>query len=456
MASPAAQMMGVAGVITPPQVPGGVRNLGAAMPEVLTVRLPNVHKHPKQRRFIISAAKRKVVRAGRRGGKTIGAAVLATLAFLNGRRVLYAVPTDDQKAQFWDAVKRFLRDGIERGVYRKNETTCVIRLPYGKGRIRAKTAWDPDTLRGDYADLLILDEAQLMRESAWAEVGAPMLLDNDGDAVFIYTPPSLRSRARSRARDPRWVTRLFERARRDGQRWRAFHFTSYDNPFISRTALAEIVSDMTELAYRQEILAEDVDENPAALWRREWIERGRVTEAPPLERVVVAVDPSGSSDGDAIGIVVGGVARQGGVTHWYTLADRTLHGKPDEWARAAVSAYIEFEADYIVAESNFGGEMVASVLHQVDPTVPVRLVHASRGKAVRADPVSAIYAQGRAHHVGGFPALEDELCLWTPGDPSPNRLDALVWGVTELVINRKGRPAGQVARGALLGHRRRR
>jgi hypothetical protein len=198
----------------------------------LTVRLPR--PHARQLAFIDSPAKRKVVRAGRRGGKTVGVAIYAVEQFLAGRRVLYGTPTQDQIDRFWEECKRALREPIDAGVFYKNETRHIIELAGTEQRIRAKTAWDADTLRGDYADVLILDEFQLMHEETWGVVGAPMLLDNDGDAVFVYTPPSLRTIQHSRASDPYHAAKLFQRAKQDTSgRWAAFHFSSHDNPHIS-------------------------------------------------------------------------------------------------------------------------------------------------------------------------------------------------------------------------------
>lgn len=230
----------------------------------LTVTLPNSKKHPKQQAFIDSQAKRKVIRAGRRGGKTVGAAIMAVNAFLAGRRVLYATPTADQVEKFWYEVKQALAEPIQHLVFSKNETLHIVEKVGTENRLKAKTAWNADTLRGDYADLLILDEFQLMNEDTWEVVGAPMLLDNDGDAVFIYTPPSLRSAGVSKARDPRHAAKLFKEALADATgRWEAFTFTSHDNPYISKTALGELISDMSKSSYRQEILAED-DESQAS------------------------------------------------------------------------------------------------------------------------------------------------------------------------------------------------
>ena len=211
-----------------------------------------------QARFVFSTSKRIIIRAGRRSGKTTGVAVKAINAFLADRRVLYAAPTQEQTEKFWYEVKRALAEALDAKVYHKDETTHTIELPRSEQRLRCKTAWNADTLRGDYADLLILDEYQLVNEDAWELVGAPMLLDNNGDAVFVYTPPSLRSVGMSKARDPRHAARLFKQAQEDKTgRWQALHFTSHDNPHISQAALAEIIRDMSRQSYRQEILAED-------------------------------------------------------------------------------------------------------------------------------------------------------------------------------------------------------
>lgn len=408
----------------------------------VTLRKP----HTEQRRFIESPAKRKVIRAGRRGGKTVGIAILAVMAFLAGKRVLYATPTQEQIGAFWFEVKRALAEPLESGVFRANESTHTIELPGTQQRIRAKTAWNADTLRGDFADLLILDEYQLMDESTWTEVGAPMLMDNDGDAVFIYTPPSLRSRSASKASDKRHASKLFKKAAADPSgRWATFHFASAANPHISQAALAEIAQDMTALAYRQEIGAEDIDDAPGALWTRSMF---RHMEAVPtgvtLVKCATGVDPPGSTDGDEAGIVTDALGSDG---VYYVLADNSRHGSPEQWARTAVNAWEHNKADRLIAETNFGGDMVKHTIRTVNPDVPVRVVHASRGKAVRAEPIVALYEQGKVVHVGDLSALEDEMCQWDPGDPrakSPNRLDAHVWAMSYLTGKLQGQRKAEV------------
>ncbi len=406
--------------------------------------------HAKQGAFIASPAKRKVVRGGRRGGKTTGLANLAVQAFLAGRRVLYAAPTNEQVGRFWFEAKRALQELIDAKRVYVNETQHVIEFPQTENRIRAKTAWNANTLRGDYADLLILDEWQLMAEETWDQVGAPMLLDNDGDAVFVYTPPSLSSRGVTKAVDPRHAAKMYKAAEADTTgRWEAFHFTSHDNPHISADALADITLDMTGLAIRQEILAEDVEEAPGALWAVALIDATRVKTHPDLATIVIGVDPPGGAV--ECGIVAAGRGVDGDI---YVFADESLFTTPEGWAGATIDLYEDLEADVILGEKNFGGDMVRSNIKASavarDVEINYRDVHASRGKAVRAQPVVAAWERGEVHMVGSLPHLEDEMVMWVPGSgPSPNRLDAMVWACTDL---RKRQPPPAPKVHDLLGH----
>lgn len=186
---------------------------------------------------------------------------------------------------------------------------------------------------------------------------------------------------------------------------------------------------------RQELNAELLDDVEGALWTLALIEAHRVTKHPPLTRVVVGVDPKASVLADSeTGIVVAGLGVDG---HAYVLDDASLNDTPERWASQVVSAYHRHKADRIVPEVNQGGDMVAATLRAIDPTVPVRPVHASRGKVTRAEPVVTLYEQGRVHHVGVFAKLEDQMCSWVPGEASPDRMDALVWAITELMIARR-------------------
>lgn len=190
---------------------------------------------------------------------------------------------------------------------------------------------------------------------------------------------------------------------------------------------------------RQELYAEILSDVPGALWTRDTLELYRVRTPPhDLMRVVVAIDPAvtATKDSDETGIVVcaiGGTDR-----HGYVLEDLTVRGSPEEWARIAVNAYHRHKADRIIGEANNGGDMVEATIRTVDRYVSYKSVRASRSKRTRAEPVSSLYEQGRVHHVGTFGQLEDQQCTWVPGEPSPDRVDALVWGLTELMLRRKG------------------
>lgn len=364
--------------------------------------------------------------------------------FLSGRRQLYATPTSEQLDACWKEVCRALAEPVAAGVFKKNETLHQIELPGTEQRLRGKTAWNADTMRGDYADDLYLDEWQLMDDEVWEVVAQPMLLDKNGDAVLIYTPPSIRTRSQSRARDPLHAAKMFKAKQLEiaediasGREptWAVFHFPSWANPYISKQALDDISRDMSALAVRQEIAAEDIMEVPGALWTRELIDKTRVKKEalPEMRRIVVAIDPSVTSKetSDECGLVVCGEGIDG---QGYVLADLTRRDTPLGWSRRAVAAYHEWKADRVIAEVNNGGDLVELTIRSLPSGdyVSYKAVSASRGKLVRAEPVVARFEREIMHIVGVMPELEDELVSYVPGDSSPNRLDALVWGMTEL------------------------
>lgn len=216
--------------------------------------------------------------------------------------------------------------------------------------------------------------------------------------------------------------------------------TTYDN----YANLSPVFIDVVVKPYegteqgRQELNAEDIEDVEGALWKREWIEKKRVVRTPTLKRIVTGVDPSATATGAEAGVVTAGVGlcMCKGVPedHAFVLSDSSTQAKPETWAAAAVTDYHKFSADVLVAESNNGGEMVRVTISTIDNAPLVKLIHASRGKQTRAEPISLLTQQGKIHHVGAFATLEDELCSWIPGDESPNRLDAYVWALTELLI----------------------
>jgi phage terminase large subunit-like protein len=221
--------------------------------------------------------------------------------------------------------------------------------------------------------------------------------------------------------------------------------STYDNRAnLAPAFMAQIIKkyEGTRLG-RQELNAEILDDVPGALWNRALIEETRwpVHKAvPDLIRIAVAIDPAASSgeEADETGIIVAGKDADG---HGYVLADQSGRYPPIEWARTGISLYRQFKADRIVAEVNNGGDMVEATIRMVDPNVSYTKVHASRGKVIRAEPVAALYEQHRVHHIGAFPTLEDQQCGFTTDFDrvaagfSPDRVDALVWALTDLLVD---------------------
>jgi phage terminase large subunit-like protein len=294
----------------------------------------------------------------------------------------------------------------------------------------------PEKLRGPEHDLAWADEPAKWRNLRKADVQGATAWDNLLLGLRQGTHPQLV--ATTTPRPLPWLRALKKLPTTVVTRG-----SSYENDELAAEWFSTVVApyEGTRLG-RQELYAEDLDDTPGALWTLARIDALRVLEpAPACARIVVALDPSGGIDDTAAecGIVVAGVGLDG---HGYVLADRSLRGTPEQWAQAAVSAYRAFQADRVVAEVNFGGAMVGATLRTIEPSLPYRELRASRGKIARAEPISALYEQGRIHHVGAFPALEDQMVTYVPdlGLPSPDRMDAMVWALTDLMLDERGIP----------------
>ena len=301
----------------------------------------------------------------------------------------------------------------------------VLTFPNGV-RARIYSADKPESIRGPNFAFVWGDEVSHWPDldGTWWTVIEPALRIGWARALLTTTPLPDEALGKIEAKADTVTTRA----------------ATFDNPYLSqsvRDAFREHF-DGTRLG-RQELYGEILEDVLGALWTQGTIDGARVDKAPPgLTRIVVAIDPAVTSDpnSDETGIVVAGV---GSDRHVYVLADRTMRGTPSDWARAAVAAYHRFGASRIVAEVNNGGDMVEATIRAVDPDVPYRKVHATRGKALRAEPVAALYERGRVHHVRHLEELETQLCSWTPinSKKSPDRLDALVWAVTDLVLGER-------------------
>jgi phage terminase large subunit-like protein len=290
------------------------------------------------------------------------------------------------------------------------------------------SAEEPDRLRGPQHDAAVCDELGSWREpSTFDMLMFGLRLGRNPRTVVATTP-----------RPTKLIRELLAREGKDVVVTRG---TTFENaPNLAPGFLSNIVRryEGTRLG-RQELQGEVLLDVPGALWKLEDIDKARLTKAPEgLARIVVGIDPAVSSHegSDETGIIVAGKDDRG---HGYILEDLSGKYAPDGWARAAISAYHRWRADRIVAEVNQGGALVEATLRMVDPNVPYTAVHASRGKYVRAEPISSLYEQGRVSHCGYFSKLEDQMTSFTPDQDrgrqgSPDRCDAAVWSLTELLV----------------------
>ncbi len=290
------------------------------------------------------------------------------------------------------------------------------------------SADEPERLRGPQSDCAWCDEIGTWRYPEAFDMLMFGLRIGDDPRVIVTTTPRPTKLIRDLIREP---TTVITRG------------SSYEN----RSNLAPAFFEQIVRKYegtrlgRQELEAELLEDVPGALWSHGIIDAARLrdTDRNRLARVVVAIDPAVTSgeDADETGIVVVGRDNDG---HGYVLADLSGKYSPIEWAKIAIAAYRTNQADRIVAETNNGGDMVEQTLRSVDPNIPYTAVHASRGKYTRAEPASALYEQGRIHHVGMFATLEDQMVTFTPDIDrkaqqfSPDRVDALVWAITDLLV----------------------
>jgi phage terminase large subunit-like protein len=311
-------------------------------------------------------------------------------------------------------------------------TRRMLRWPNGAEAV-ACSAHDPESLRGPQFDGAWVDELAKWKraQEAWDMLQFTLRLGTHPRVCVTTTPRNVGVLKDLLAAPSTVVTRAPTEANR------AYLASSFLDEVRARYA-------GTRLG-RQELDGDLLDQAEGALWSMEALEQARCSVLPKFDRIVVAVDPTASSGkgSDACGIVVAGVVTAGPPQDWraVVLEDCTVQGvSPLVWARRAITAMERWGAHALVAEVNQGGDMVEAVLRQVDPVVPVVRVHASRSKAARAEPVAALYEQGRVLHHGAFDALEDEMCQMTRtgyvGAGSPDRLDALVWALTDLVISR--------------------
>jgi len=298
------------------------------------------------------------------------------------------------------------------------------RLEWANGAVAlCITGEEPDRFRGKQCDTFWADELAAWRyvEDSWPMLQMGFRLGTKPQGLVTTTPRPIKIVKELLAREDVAVTRG----------------STYDN----RSNLAKAFFEQVVRQYegtrlgRQELYAEVLDDNPGSLWNRTQLDDLRVKACPELARIVVAIDPAVSANehSDETGIVVAGIGRDG---IGYVLEDLSGIYTPNEWGNKAVGAYHRWRADRIVAEVNNGGDLVQANIRTADSNVSYREVRATRGKALRAEPISALYEQSRIRHVGMHAKLEDQMCDWNPAASkrSPDRVDALVWALTDLML----------------------
>ena len=361
--------------------------------------------------------------AGRGFGKTrLGAEWLAAKAVRNPgvRCAIVARTFSDTRNVCVEGVSGILNILHEYDAVKDwNKSNGILTLK-NNSIIQTFSADTPDSLRGPQFHYAWTDElAAWQYDDTWNQLQFGLRLGDHTQTVITTTPRPTKLIKDLVKRESTVITR-------------GSTFDNAEN--LSQSALLEMQERYagTRLG-QQELFGEILDDNPGALWSRGLLESARVKEQPHLTRIVVGIDPAVTSgdESDSTGIVVAGMSPDG---HYYILADYTLKASPQVWAEKAVYAFELHKADRIIAETNNGGDLVVHLLQQVKNTIPVKKVTASRGKAVRAEPIAALSEQGKLHMVGYFPELEDELCEYEPGvsSKSPDRMDAMVWAVTEL------------------------
>jgi predicted phage terminase large subunit-like protein len=298
------------------------------------------------------------------------------------------------------------------------------RLTWANGAVGYTfSADEPDRLRGPQHDAAWCDELAAWRKpETWDMLQFGLRL-GDNPQTLITTTPRPTKLIKKLITDSCVVTRG----------------STFDNAANLAPGFLQSIRDKydgTRLG-RQELYAEILSDTPGALWNREMIEdsRGKLTN---LSKIVIGVDPAVSNNASSAetGIIVAGLGEDGNV---YIIDDMSCSGSPLQWAQVVEDAYNQYEADFITAEVNNGGDLIISTLHTVNPSLPIRPVRASRDKYTRAQPVAALFEKGRVKLAATFSTLEDQMCEWVPGSTSPDRLDAMVWAVSSLLINPQGK-----------------
>ena len=363
-----------------------------------------------QYQFLRSPARYRAFVAGVGSGKTYAGVLASLVACQRAERGAIVAPT---YPMLKDVVLPTFREIAEDGIDTLNKADLYAEMGNGS-KVLFRSADKPERLRGTNLGWAWVDEAALVGEDTWDILLGRLRLD-PGRAWLTTTP-----------KGHNWVyDRFIDNPDDEHQTVRA---STRDNPHLPDSYVESLEEQYTERFRRQEIEGEFM-EAEGALWSFTDIERDAAPES--MDRVVIGVDPAGGGP-DEVGIVAVGKSGE----RAYVLGDHSMKGSPNAWASAVRNAYQQHQADRVVAERNFGGDMVESTLRTADANMPVEVINASRGKQQRAEPVAALYEQGKVSHPEAMDELETQMTTWDPAESgeSPDRVDALVWALTELML----------------------
>lgn len=391
--------------------------------------------------LFLSPFKEFLLVGGSRSGKSfiiVRSIVLIALKYPNSRHLIARYRFNAVKNSIWaDTLKKVLKLCFPGLVVRWNNQDYFIELPNGSQIWLAGLDDKERTekILGMEFLTIFLNEASQISYDAYSTIKTRLaqLIEGARNMLFVdCNPPSKKH----------WIYKIFiehidpeQNTALDPNRYGAIKMNPIDNLDNISTEYMEILQSMPARKRKRFMDGDFSDDSEGALWTDDLINTTRVIEAPPLKRVVIAIDPAVTSKdtSDETGIIAAGI---GFDDHIYILDDDTGTYSPNEWAKRAVAMYDKWKADRIIGEVNNGGDLIEAVLRNVNKSIPYKSVHATRDKLTRAEPIAAIYEQGKAHHVGILVELELEMTSWTAktGEKSPNRIDALVWGCTELDV----------------------
>lgn len=391
-------------------------------------------ENPEGTRFLI-------VTKGRRFGATKGASNAFIEWAIEGQKLLWG---DTISGNIDRYVDRYFKPELNKSniPFSWNTQKKVLQLlTKGGGYIDFRSADRPENWEGFGYNKIFLNEAGIILKNDYLYTNAvlPMLMDYEGSMLIAAGVP--KGKFTKNEKEHRFYS-LYKSAKEGLKGYRVLQYSSYDNPLLRPSDIDELSAEiklMNPEMEQQEIYGQFVEGASGELWDEVMIERQRLKSYPQLKRIVVSVDPATSKkkNSDETGITVQGIDFNG---KGYFLEDLSGKYSPNEWASVALNAVKRWDADCIVAEKNQGGDMVKSVIEtkakELGVVVRVKLVTATKGKFIRAEPIYALYEQGSIFHVGVHPILERQMCIFvTDSDISPDRVDALVWGFTELLLN---------------------